>query len=205
MRRLPILVERVLSDTQVMQTQTGLEFEIGLKKANVKTSCKSGCSACCHHPFLITVSEGILLYRWLVENGQWSKQVRQRAEEVRGKTTGLSFEVWLMSNIPCPLLDPTTNQCTAYAGRPLHCRVTFSTGDPAECHPHRLGVTTPMVPNVSTVVQYTKEARNFLKRVGVFGSLMPLAEALLMGEEIDTGKLTIEESDQQHTRNLHGV
>jgi nanoRNase/pAp phosphatase (c-di-AMP/oligoRNAs hydrolase) len=62
-----------------------------------------------------------------------------------------------------------------------------------------------MVPNVSTVVQYTKEARNFLKRVGVFGSLMPLAEALLMGEEIDTGKLTIEESDQQHTRNLHGV
>lgn len=205
MRKLPLLTERVLNESKSLQTQVGQEFEGALRQARVSTSCRKGCSNCCYHPFLVTINEGVLLYRWLVEKGQWSRQVRVRAEEVRSKTMGLGFEVWLASNIACPLLNLSTNECTAYGGRPMHCRVTFSTGDAELCHPHRLGAETPLVPNTETVVQFTNEMRALLKRLGMFGTLMPLAEALLLGEAIDTGKLPFEESDLQHVRDLHGT
>lgn len=204
MRRLPILIERVIAETKATQSTTATAFDSAIRHHNIKVSCRKGCSNCCHHPFLITISEGILLYRWLTDNGRWNRQLKQRIEEVKDKTTGLDFNVWLMSNIACPLLNQETKECTAYGARPLHCRVTYSTGDPDLCRPHDLGPATPMVQNVETIVNFTKGVRDLLKKVGVFGSLMPLAYALLLAESIDTGKLPLDEADRQYLRGLYG-
>jgi Fe-S-cluster containining protein len=202
MRRLPLLAERAIGDIKAMQTQMGAAFESALRTASVQPICKSGCSNCCSHPFLISIAEGVLLYRALVSNRTWTK-VRKRVEETRELTLGLNFEVWLMSNIQCPVLRENRT-CGAYDSRPLHCRVTYSTGDSDLCHPHMLGAGTPLIDNADTVVQFSKEVRTVLKKIGAHGTLMPLAEALLLGEMIDTGKLPVEESDLQFARDLYG-
>jgi Fe-S-cluster containining protein len=194
----------MLAEAKARQIQTGVAYEEEMRKSGVQPTCRKGCSNCCSHPFLITVSEGILLYRWLVEHGKWNRSLRQHLEETKDKTLGLSFDVWLMANIPCPLLQQDTQTCGAYEGRPLHCRVTFSSGSEDLCHPHQLGVNTPLVPNADTIVNYTQEMRDLLKKLGVYGSLMPLSSAVLLGETIDTGKLTLEESDREYLRGLHG-
>jgi Fe-S-cluster containining protein len=203
-RRLPVLVESVIGTTKEFQLRIGAQFIEGLRSVNAPLQCKEGCSFCCYHPFLITVSEGILLYRNLVEQGMWSARMRQVLEDHKSATMGLNYHAWLLSNLPCPLLDLKTKKCTVYNARPLHCRVTWSTGDPTECHPHALGSDTQLVGNTNTIVQYVRETQELLKRLGITGVLMPLSEAVVIGEMICTGKLPMEESDKQHIRNLYG-
>lgn len=201
MRRLPVLVERTVSSVKALQSQTGEAFEAKLRRTSTNLPrCKSGCANCCYHPFLITVAEGLLLYRALVAGGTWLK-VRKRFIETKDLTLGLDFEIWLKSNIPCPALRSDLT-CGAYDARPLHCRVTFSVGDPDLCHPHLLGVNTPLIDNADTVVQFSREVRALLKKVSAQGTLMPLAEAVLLGELVDTGKIPMDESDIQFAKDL---
>ena len=204
MRRLPLLTERMLAEAKARQIQTGATFESEMRKSGVQPTCRKGCASCCHHPFLVTISEGILLYRWLAEHGHWNRALKQRIEETKDKTQGLSFDTWLMANIPCPLLKQDSQECLAYEARPLHCRVTFSAGDPELCEAHQLGPATPLVNNAETIINFTQEMRALLKKLGVFGSLMPIGSALLLAETIDTGKLPLEESDREYLRGLHG-
>lgn len=198
-RRLPVLIERAVADAKALQAQTGLEFEQKVRNQG-PVSCKTGCANCCHHPFLITLVEGILLYRWLSAHGRWSPSLRKRVERTRDKTLGLSFEVWLLGNIPCPLLEE--RKCVAYEARPLHCRATFSTGDPVMCHPHELGMQTGLVPNTEEIVTYNSKLRSLLRRVGVIAPLMPLAESVLLGEAIELGNIEMEDADIQHAKDL---
>jgi hypothetical protein len=128
--------------------------------------------------------------------------LRHRLTEARDKVLGLQVDVWLLSNIPCPLLDET-GACSAYEARPLRCRVTYSTGNPAFCHPNALGPKTPLVPAADTVIEFTRAGLAALKKAGVKdGHLMPVAEALVLGEAIETGKLDIKEADLQHLKDL---
>ena len=200
-RHLPMLAERVLADVKALQAQVGSAFENDLRQRDVEVSCHKGCSNCCHHPFLVTVAEGVLLYRWLAAHGRWTSAMKQRVEAARHKTLGLSFQVWLLSNIPCPLLED--RQCSAYAARPTHCRTTFSVGDPTLCHPHALDRALGFVSNLKVIQEFTAEVQTSLKKLGAHGPLMPLAEALLLGEAIDTNRLPIEDSTTQHLRDLN--
>lgn len=200
MRRLPVVVETSISTVKALQTQVGEKFVREMRKVETHTACKRGCDHCCYHPFLITVAEGVLLYRWLLANNLWSTKLRQRLEQHRETTLGLDFDVWLMGKVPCPLLE--NHQCTAYSARPLHCRVTFSTMLPELCDPHDLGPNTPLIPNVETIVQYSQEVRRILDKLGTKGLMMPLSEAVLMGESIDNGKLPIDKADQQYLKDL---
>lgn len=202
MRRLPVLAERAVSDVKALQSQVASAFDGEMRRNSMQTKCRIKCSNCCSHPFLISIAEGVLIYRSLVENRTWSR-VKKKFEEVRDLTLGLNFEVWLKSNIQCPALKED-NTCGAYAARPLHCRVTYSTGDAERCHPHALGASTPLVDNADTVVHFSRESQRHLKKVGTSGVLMPLAEAVLLGEMVDTGKLPIEETDLQFARDLYG-
>jgi Fe-S-cluster containining protein len=198
--RLPLFVERVVAETLALQVQTGQNHEQKLRREGGFT-CKVGCSNCCHHPFLITVVEGLLLYQHLSAHGRWSPSFKKRVRETRDKTLGLSFEVWLLSNIACPLLNDK-NECSAYESRPVHCRTTFSNGDPRYCHPHELGELTRMLPNTESVVNFNNFVQARLHRIGVPGPLMPLSEAVLLGEAIVTGELAIEESAIQHIKDF---
>jgi Fe-S-cluster containining protein len=174
-----------------------LEFEQRLRATGMTLSCKRGCANCCRHPFLISIAEGLLLYRWLAAHGRWSS-IRKRVVQARDTTINLAFEVWCLANLPCPLLE--NEQCLAYEARPLHCRATFAMNDPQMCHPHELRFATNLIPNIETVVNYNSKVRSLLKRVGVRAPLMPLAEAVLLGEAIDTGAIEIEDTDLEHTK-----
>jgi hypothetical protein len=201
--RLPLLVERVISDTRALQTQTAQEHEQKLHRQDFMFSCRVGCAYCCHHPFLVTVVEGLILYRWLASHGRWTATLRKRVQEARDKTLGLSFEVWLLSNMPCPLLD-SNKKCSAYEARPLHCRTTYSASDPILCHPHDPMALTRILPNTEAIVDFNNQVKASLKKLGGLGAIMPLGEALLLGEAIETETLRLEEAGTQLAKDLLG-
>lgn len=39
----------------------------------------------------------------------------------------------------CPLLDPTTNRCTVYSERPIHCRAYAVVSPREDCYPELVG------------------------------------------------------------------
>lgn len=189
--KLPIMVERVIADTRILQTQMTQEFNQKLALESQVPSCRVGCANCCHHPFYISMMEGLLLYRWLVAHGRWNNTLRDQIKEVRNKVLGLPFEVWLMSNIACPLLTQE-KKCLAYEARPLHCSLTYSVGDPEQCHPHELSTATGLVPHVEEIMAFNSSVAAKVKRLEIWGALMPLSEVLLLAEGIETGQLDIE-------------
>jgi Fe-S-cluster containining protein len=202
MKRLPVITERALGDVKALQIQIDHEYELRMRQQGMTPSCKKGCTHCCSHPFLVTIAEGVILYRWLRANHKWTPALRRHIEETRGEVLGQDFEVWLLKDIPCPLLS-SDKTCSAYEARPLRCRVTYSTGDPSMCRPNELGPRTPLVPNADTVIEFTRASLAALKKAGVNdGYLMPMAEALLLAEAVDTGKLDIKNVDLQHMKDL---
>lgn len=201
-RRLPVLAERATASIKAQQIQLGQQVADSIK-GNTTVTCKKGCANCCSHPIYISIAEGILLYRLLYANRQWSK-IKSRIESTRDLTMGLSSEIWLMSNIPCPLLNEN-KECGAYAARPLRCRTTFSSGDPKLCHPHALGAATPLIDNFSAILQFNQFSKDKLKASGADSFLMPLAEAVLMGELVDSGKMPIEGVRAQYLKDLYGT
>lgn len=203
MKRLPLVVERVVADVYGLQVQMAQTHLHKAQFDGTVVSCRVKCDNCCHHPFLITLAEGVLLYRKLAASGKWTPTFRKRVEEHRSKTLGASFEIWLRSNLPCPLLD--NHKCSAYDFRPFHCRVTYSTGHPSLCHPHDLSAGTPLVSNTDDIVMFNRQVTAWLKRVGNAGTLMPLSAAVLLGEALEMGSLSIEDADLQLTRDFFNV
>lgn len=172
---------------------------MGLSDIGQAITCKPTCSNCCRQPFYISIIEGLALYRWLAEHGRWTPSFKTKVQEVRDKTLALSLPVWLLSNIACPLLDDA-GLCTAYEARPFHCRVTFSIGDPQECHPHSLANDLPILPRTAVVQEFNEQERGLLKRHELRGLLLPLAEAVLVAEEIASGKLKIEAAERRFSK-----
>jgi Fe-S-cluster containining protein len=195
------LKERGLAEAKAFQVQTGLEYSQKLRRANTVITCKKGCAYCCHYPFLITIIEGLLLYRWLTSRGRWTPSLRKNLKANRAKTLGLALEIWLLSNIPCPLLEEE-DLCIAYEARPLHCRATYSTGDPKLCHPHALGEGAMLVPSSEIIVEYNSQLQAKLARLEMIRALMPLSEALILAESLENGAITIEELSFQYVKDL---
>lgn len=199
--KLPLISERALANTKAHQVQASLDFDRKLPASGV--TCTKGCSNCCHMPLSVTVLEGLLLYRWLSEQGRWTSALRKRISEVRDKTLGLSTHVWLLSNIPCPLLED--NRCLGYESRPFKCRVTYSVGPSSSCHPHaRLSpqATSNEVPNEVALKDFDEKVRFLLKPLGTASTRMPISEALLLGEKLASGTLELEDVGLQHAKDL---
>jgi Fe-S-cluster containining protein len=198
--RLPVLVETNLAEAKALQAQMSLEYEQKLRR-DTKLSCTKGCAHCCHHPFLINIMEGILLLRNLKSKGLWTTALKQRVEAHRTQTMGLSAEVWLLSHIACPLLDED-NACHAYEARPLHCRATFSTGNPIMCHPHKLGPQTKLTSSSDVIIEYNTKLMGMLKRMNSRPLLMTVSEALTIAADIEAGKLDIEDVVERYREDL---
>jgi len=199
--KFPLVIEQALTEIKAFQTQAGFEYERKLRQDEVLFSCRKGCHYCCHYPFLITVAEGILLHRDLASRGHWTPSLQKALEEHREKTLGLSIEVWLLTNIPCPLLED--GMCAAYSIRPLHCRATFSVGDPEMCHPHSLGNSTMLIPSSEVVVEYCETLLARLRRIEMLEALMPLSEAVLLGASLEMGSLEINDLRFQYTKDFY--
>ncbi len=199
-RKLPLFIERSLGDMHVSRLALASEFEHDIRSEK-KISCKSGCAECCYHPVLISVLEGIFLYRWFAEHGRWTPSFRQSLEKFSKTTTGLAFEVWAITHIPCPLLT-SKNECSAYEARPLTCRTTFSTGNPHYCHTHRIGPDTGFVNRVEVLSKFHVREVELLKRYNLFHMLFNVGKAMLLAEKVCNGTIDLEDVNQEYVRGL---
>jgi len=192
MRRLPVLVERSITEASTMRSGLASDFEQGLRAdPDVgQVSCKKGCNNCCYHPVYLSLLEGISLFRYLYSHKQWNSALEAELEIVHHRTRDLSIEIWALSAQPCPLLKDS--QCSVYEGRPLPCRVTFSIGDPHDCHPHRLSKPNVLLPRKEVFEVAAQLERESLKRHGLKFFRFPLATALLMGAKVAMGKIEFE-------------
>lgn len=193
---LPLLVEKSVGELQALRTNTATRFELdtrtALSKEGKRVTCTSGCSSCCYHPIMISILEGILIYRWLKNDNQWTLTLRQRLKQTADKQYGTTYEVWLLALIPCPLLDKD-KKCSAYKARPLVCRTYYSIGDPHYCHPHRLGPETKLVSRADVVDTFHQEQERLLRQHGLQLLTMPIGAAVLLGERLCTGEIQVHE------------
>jgi Fe-S-cluster containining protein len=149
---------------------------------------------------MVTILEGLILLRYIRENGLWTSTLRQRLEAHRDKTINLAHDVWILSNTPCPLLED--NLCVAYEARPLHCRVTFSVGDPEKCHPHELGDQTRLIPNTQIIIDYNEKLMDTLKKLDTVPLLFTVSEAILLAREVEVGEITLEDVIRRYREDL---
>lgn len=193
-RKLPILLERDLNKVRTERYTRAEAFTKGVREAasaeGLTITCSAGCSACCTHPVMIGLLEGILVYRWLTLHGMWTADLRARLTKHASETWALAHEVWWLSNIPCPLL--VDDRCSVHEGRPFVCRATISTGDPTYCHPHRLGLETGIVPRAAVVDEFQRLEEQKLRANGLVALQLPISKALLVAEAILSGTLAIE-------------
>ena len=131
-----------------------------------------------------------MLFRWLVERGMWTEDLRARFQKHANETWALAHEVWFLSNIPCPLLVGA--RCSAYDGRPFVCRTTWSIGDPIDCHPHRFGPRTGIIPRAEVIEDFQKMEAQKLRAHGLVTLQLSLSKAVLLADAILSGTLTLE-------------
>jgi hypothetical protein len=187
-RKLPLYAERALGELQATRGYTVTEFEKQFRSEH-SVSCKPGCANCCHYPLLITIAEGILLFRFLAGKGRLTATLREKLREHGKMTTFLDPAVWMRSNIPCPLLDEK-NQCRGYEARPLSCRLLLSGGDPADCHPqafapHEMAATRQLSQATSAF------ENSLLKKNGISPIRVPVGRALLLAEKVLAGEFNL--------------
>lgn len=192
---LPLLVERTVTQAKAASQELASSFFAQLQSqlSDEGITCTKGCHNCCYHPVLLSLLEGVALYRWLSEQRLWTTALKETFKAHADRTRNLSFEVWLLSMIPCPLLTKD-GLCGAYEARPFSCQITYSVGDPEQCHPHQIGDNTRIVPKREVLERLANVEVPLLKRHGLNHFRIPMAEAVLYGERIAKGELDLEDS-----------
>lgn len=192
MKKLPVVQQRALSSIRNVRTQMHQDFREDMARKDIEPICRRGCSHCCHHPVHISLLEGILLYNWLEANNLWTPRLKASLKVHANLTTGLPADIWLLTDVPCPLLKE--NECQAYPARPFVCRTTYSTMNPDMCRPGWFGPDTPMVGRLADLKVFQMEESKLLKAQGVSYQAMPISLALILGAMVAQGELNLEDS-----------
>lgn len=192
-RKLPLYVEQALGELQATRGMAATEFERRFREEAGAVSCKAGCSNCCYHPVLITVAEGIVLYRYLGQRGALTADLKGKLVDHADITAFMDPAVWLRARIPCPLLDDK-GRCRGYEGRPLACRMTFSSGDPAACDPQALDPKALSTRDILQVVMAFEGA--LLKRFRISPVRMPISRALVLAERVLAQEISLDEIER---------
>lgn len=153
-------------------------------------SCRKGCANCCYHPVLVTLLEGLRIFRHLELSGQWTVKLRTSLTEHATKTLGLAVEVWHLGMIPCPFLSEEKH-CEIYSARPFSCAVTYSLGDPNDCHPQNLG--NGLLPKRELFEMQAAIDKPLLEKLHLPHFRAPLSITLLYAEKISQGSLDASE------------
>lgn len=198
-RHLPVLVESSLNKVNMLRVRLMTDFDRKVrfdpKVTKGAITCMPGCAWCCHHPVAISIFEGISIYRWLVSQGKWSLNLKEKLKESAEQQFELTYEVWLKALIPCPLLGPD-NKCTVYPVRPLICRVYYATSDPHYCHPHRISDgKTKLLPRDKVLAEFNQEQESILRKHKLQLITMPIGAALLMAERVCTEQIDLDTLD----------
>lgn len=191
-RRLPLYAEQVFAEIQATRGMVATEFERRFREEAEAVSCKEGCSNCCYHPTTITVAEGVLLYRHLGQKGRLTATLKARLAKHSALTAFLAPAVWMMSRIPCPLLE--AGKCMGYEGRPLVCRMTFSAGDPAGCDPQGFDPSALSSREVLRVAEAFEE--KLLQKARVSRIRVPISRALILAERLIAQEISLNDVER---------
>lgn len=191
-RRLPLYAEQALGELRATRGMAASEFEKRFREEAGAVSCKAGCDHCCHYPLLITVAEGILLHRHLGQRGRLTATLKTRLAAHADLTAFIDPAVWMRARISCPLLEG--GKCQGYEGRPMACRMTFSSGDPAGCDPQGFEPEAMSSREVLRVVAAFEE--KLLRKHGISPVRMPLSRALLLAERIVAQEVPLDEVER---------
>jgi Fe-S-cluster containining protein len=192
--KLPMVVEGHISRVQFMRLDRASRFERTILNKG-PMSCSKGCSHCCYYPLYVSIFEGILLYRWLVAHGKWTPSFQESLKKHRDLVSFLAPQVWMLSQIPCPLLDLKTNQCTGHAERPFLCRTTISQQDPDGCKAGNMAQGFGPVPKQEVLKEFHQEEEKLLKLNGVNSVVMTLGQALLLAAKVERGEVDLDHID----------
>lgn len=200
-RHLPV-VEQGLGALRISRTRatTALFHRIGLDAV----TCRKGCDHCCHYPVRISTLEGILLYRELQRLQLWTGKLRSALERHSRQTYELAPEVWLLANIPCPLL--AEHQCSAHAARPFVCRMTLSVGDPDLCKPaqfERGAFVTHPAESAAFTDEIQRASRNAQSRL--LHHVVPISTAVLLGHHVAETTASLEDLDRGILARLEAI
>ena len=122
-----------------------------VRKEDQKVTCRGkGCSGCCQG-MVVAVQDEVDA---IVETGL--------DDSARARIAAYTVED------PCPLLDPVTNACGAYANRPLTCRAFVSYSPPAWCSDNRRCLRAKR-PRLGPLVQNLYEGHG---EIGVLGEML---------------------------------
>jgi len=194
-RRLPLATEHAFSHARQSRISEVSRFEAQLHQQRaektLRTTCTRGCHHCCYYPMTCSLLEGIELHHHLKGKGLWSAPLQKACVMHVGKTWALPHPVWLLSMIPCPLLQE--GECLAYDARPVDCRTIWAKGDPHYCHPHRFSVETPFVDRKQVQAEVARIDDAALQRYRLVYIPLPISKALLLAEALDRGELELEE------------
>ena len=184
-------MNRAIAEMLAARVEISVRFERDVRnlahEGGLAVACRIGCAHCCSYPLVTSLLEGLTAYRSIAETGLWTPSLRKRVEEMADKTQGLAYEVWLLADIPCPLLDD--KRCIIYTGRPLTCRLSYNVGDAYYCHPHRLGQASSIVGRVEPLKEFHAAESRILKTLGAHHLLLPFARAILFGARIAAGEI----------------
>lgn len=195
--RLPLATERAVREAESTRRLVADDFEGKLRGQMGAVTCEKGCHSCCYYPVVLSVLEGVSLYRGLLDRGLWRKPLQDKFKEAHQRVWGLSPSVWMLSMTPCPLLS-AEGLCGAYEARPFVCRTTISTGDPFYCDPHRFAMGLAGLVSRRAADAVVKETENrLLKSSRLTLMRLPLATAVLMGERICKDGIEPEEVSEQ--------
>lgn len=131
-----------------------------------------------------------MAYRALSQRGQWTPSLQKRLEEHAERTWDLSPEVWHLLALPCPFLEKA--QCMIYAARPFMCRTMLSSGNPEDCHPHRVSQGMNLLPRREALETFFAKQSRLLQRHRLSLVMMPFSKAVLLGARVGTGEVDLE-------------
>ena len=197
---LPLSLERSVAAAQAQRIRLADRYTAAARKwaAEHKSpiTCLPGCASCCHHPILVSILEGVSVYRYLLDTGRWTAALQAALKEASDRQYGVNYTIWLLSLTPCSFLG-SDKHCTIYEQRPFICRIYHATSDPYYCHPHRLGPSTQLVPRDAALKLYQDTETRFLKRHGLQFFGMPLGTAVLLADRLTRGSMSIENVDAE--------
>ena len=183
-RPLPKLVEQSLRESRSARSQILDQFEREQIIGKGAATCLKGCHHCCFYPVFLSILEGIELFRHLEDTGLWTSTLKRAFQKTRDLTWDRSMDVWLLSMVPCPVLDDA-GLCRVYKSRPFFCRITASRGDPHYCHPHRASTkNTQFVPRTEYIEKFNTLETRLLKQHKLPLERLPLAAAVLFAEQV---------------------
>ena len=121
------------------------KLDNALKPIQKVTSCKQGCTHCCHLPILCSELENELLIDYMDEHytpdklTEFKDKINQNKDifsqlmHINGRFLDENYKLYSNSNIPCAFLDNNTNNCMVYEARPYICRKYLVFNDPSVC------------------------------------------------------------------------